>query len=76
MAHLKKKKDADAVPENKNRSDSKGGKPSAIITPPDKKKKKVLSRIEWVGQHFLHEDKRGFTVRWTTAPHFSPWLWA
>ncbi|MEI6796897.1 MAG: hypothetical protein WCK39_08525 [Methanomassiliicoccales archaeon] len=40
MAHLKKKKDADAAPENKNRSDSKGGKPSAIITPPDKKSKK------------------------------------
>ena len=40
MAHLKKKKDADKVPENKNRSDSKGSKPSPIVTPPEKASKK------------------------------------
>jgi hypothetical protein len=40
MAKLKKKKDADKVPENKNRSDSKGSKPSSIVTAPEKGKKK------------------------------------
>jgi hypothetical protein len=39
MAHLKKKKDADAPPVNKNRSDSKGKAPAAI-TPEEKKGKK------------------------------------
>jgi hypothetical protein len=40
MAKMKKKKDADKVPENKNRSDSKGSKPSSIVTAPDKGSKK------------------------------------
>jgi hypothetical protein len=40
MAKMKKKKNADAVPENKNRSDSKNSKPSSIVTAPDKGSKK------------------------------------
>ena len=40
MAHLKKKKDADAPAVNKNRSDSKNSKPSSIITAPEKATKK------------------------------------
>ena len=40
MPKLKKKKDADKVPENKNRSDSKGSKPSSIVTPQEKATKK------------------------------------
>jgi hypothetical protein len=40
MAKLKKKKNADAIPENKNRSDSKNSKPSSIVTAPEKGAKK------------------------------------
>jgi hypothetical protein len=40
MAHLKKKKGADDPPVNKNRSDQGKAKPSAIVTPEDKKKGK------------------------------------
>ncbi|HEY3421462.1 MAG TPA: hypothetical protein VGK23_13000 [Methanomassiliicoccales archaeon] len=40
MAKLKKKKDADVPPVNKNRSDSKNTKTSSIVTPPEKATKK------------------------------------